>query len=56
MLPCAETALICKFKEQLPYMNNYDLIIVGAGPGRYFYRTGTAAQKQQNYRPAHLPD
>lgn len=27
MLPCAEPALICKFKEQLPYMNNYDLIL-----------------------------
>ena len=36
MLPCAETALICKFKEQLPYMNNYDLIIVGAGPAGIF--------------------
>ena len=36
MLPCAEPALICKFKEQLPYMNNYDLIIVGAGPAGIF--------------------
>ncbi len=37
-------------------MNNYDLIIVGAGPAGIFTALELLRKKQQNYRPAHLPD